>query len=94
VEKGVLREIVGINDEKALTFQVMLLRNDGSRQVEVHETREVNYSIIQEHLQRGGSVFITSKPSQKITLPTFPERKARKKRHAVRMVTAFYFDHV
>jgi hypothetical protein len=94
VEKVVLREIVEVNDEKARTFQVMLLRNDASRQVEIHESREVNYSIIQEHLQRGGSVFITSKPSQKITLPTFPERKACQKRRAVRTVTAFYFDHV
>lgn len=93
MEKGVLREIIEI-DEKALTYQVMLLCNDASRQVEVHETSEVNYSIIQKHLQRGGSVFITSKPSQKITLPKFPEREARQKRCAVRTVTAFYFDHV
>lgn len=88
-----LRELVEIENEKARTFQVMLLRNDASKQVEVHEAREVDFSRIQDHLQRGGSVFITSKPSQKIAPPTLQERRAQRRR-ATRTVTAFYFDHV
>ena len=87
-----MREIVQI--EKPRTFQVMLLCNDESKNVKVHEAREIDYSTIHNHLQRGGSVFITSKPSQKLTLPTFPKNRAHPKRRAVKMVTAFYFNHV
>jgi hypothetical protein len=87
-----LRELVEIKTEKARTFQVMLLGNDASDHVEVHEEREVFLPRIQEHLQRGGSVFITSKPSQKIAIRAIQE-KAQRKRPA-KTVTAFYFDHV
>ena len=88
-----LRESVEIKNDKVRTFQVMLLCNDPSKQVEVHEAREVDFPRIQEHLQRGGSVFITSKPSQKMVLPKLQERKAQRRR-ATRTVTAFYFNHV
>jgi hypothetical protein len=92
--KSVLREIVQIENEKARTFQVMLLCNDASKNVEVHEAKEIDYSTIQNHLQRGGSVFITSKPSQKLALPKFQQTTARQKRRDTRTVTAFYFNHV
>ena len=88
-----LRELVELESEKTRTFQVMLLDNDASNKVEVHEEREVSFSRIQEHLQRGGSVFITSKPSQKVKFLTMP-RKVPQRKRAPRMVTAFYFDHV
>jgi hypothetical protein len=90
--KSVLREIVQIENEKPRMFQVMLLCNDASKNIEVHETKEIDYSTIQNHLQRGGSVFITSKPSQKLL--TFQKTTARQKRRATRIVTAFYFNHV
>ncbi len=86
-----LREIIEMKDEKASTFQVMLLRNDESRQVEVHEEAEVDFSRIQYHLNNGGSVFITSRPSQKIS-PHLQNKPH--KRRAARTVTAFYFNHV
>jgi len=92
--KSVLREIAQIENDKARTFQVMLLCNDASKNVEVHEAKEIDYSTIQTHLQRGGSVFITSKPSQKLTLPTLQQKKARQKRRAMRTITAFCFNHV
>ena len=85
-----MREMVQIENEKARKFQVMLLCNDASKNVEVHEGGEIDYSIIRTHLQRGGSVFITSKPSQKLPLPTFQQKKVRQKRRALRTVTAFY----
>lgn len=88
-----LRELVEIKTEKARTFQVMLLGNDASDHVEVHEEREVFLPRIQEHLQRGGSVFITSKPSQKIAIRAMQE-KGQQRRRAAKTVTAFYFDHV
>jgi len=90
----VLREMAQIENEKARKFQVMLLCNDASKNVEVHEGGEIDYSTIQTHLQRGGSVFITSKPSQKLPLPAFQQKRAREKKRALRTVTAFYFNHV
>jgi hypothetical protein len=92
--RSMLREMVQIENEKARKFQVMLLCNDASKNVEVHEGGEIDYSTIQTHLQRGGSVFITSKPSQKLPIPTFQQKRARQKRRALRTVTAFYFNHV
>ena len=92
--RSVLREMEQIENEKARKFQVMLLCNDASKNVEVHEAKEIDYSTIQTHLQRGGSVFITSKPSQKLPLATFQQKRARQKRRALRTVTAFYFNHV
>ncbi len=92
--RSVLREMVQIENEKARKFQVMLLCNDASKNVEVHEGGEIDYSTIQTHLQRGGSVFITSKPSQKLPLPAFQQKRAREKKRALRTVTAFYFNHV
>jgi hypothetical protein len=85
--------LVEIKSEKTRTFQVLLLDNDASSEVEVHEETEVSFPRIQEHLQRGGSVFITSKRSQKIGLPTTHE-KVPQRRRAAKTVTAFYFDHV
>jgi hypothetical protein len=80
-----------MKEEKTCTFQVMLLRNDKSKAVEVHEETEVDFPRIQEHLQHGDSVFITSKPSQKIAPPL--QNKPHRRR-ATRTLTAFYFNHV
>jgi len=90
--KGVFQKLIETKSEGACTFQVMLLRNDASKDVEVHEEREVDFSRIHDHLQQGGSVFITSKPSQKIVLPSREGRTQR--RRSPRTVTAFYFDHL
>ncbi len=46
-------------------FQVLLLDNDTSLNVQVQEAPNVNYSTVKEHLKNGGSVFITSKKQQK-----------------------------
>jgi hypothetical protein len=86
-----LREMLDNECEKSHKFQVMLLNNDKSDEVEVHETDKVDFIRVLEHLTRGGSVFITSKNSQK--LPLFNLKRAPK-RKAQKTVTAFYFDHV
>jgi len=91
--KDVLRELFDLRNEQNLTFQVMLLRNDSSDQVEIHEEMEVDFPRIQEHLKCGGSVFITSKPSQKIAPPALAKTRTQRRR-ATKIVTAFYFDHV
>lgn len=47
-------------------FQVLLLDNDFNDDVSVTESPEVNFGQVKEHLRNGGSVFITSKETQKI----------------------------
>ncbi|MCW4030421.1 MAG: hypothetical protein NWE92_12340 [Candidatus Bathyarchaeota archaeon] len=51
------------------TFQVLLLDNDESLDVTVQESPHVDFSTVKRHLKNGGSVFITSKNSQKIHYP-------------------------
>ena len=72
----------------------MLLKNDNSQEVEVHEAEKIDFLRVHNHLKHGGSVFITSKCSQKLTIPTFKDVRAQRKRKAARTVTAFYFNHV
>jgi hypothetical protein len=57
-------------NKKAPVFQVLLLDNGDSDDVEVQEAEQVNFFQVKEHLKNGGSVFITSKDSQKIVYPT------------------------
>ncbi len=87
-----LREMLDVECEKSHKFQVMLLDNDQSDEVEIHETDKVDFLRVLEHLTRGGSVFITSKNSQKL-IPAFNTKKAPR-RKTQKTVTAFYFDHV
>jgi len=88
-----LKEMLEVKRASPQVFQVLLLDNDTTQEVEIHENDEVDYLQIQEHLKHGGSVFITSKPSQKITPPR-PKMKALRKKSGLVKVTAFYFDHV
>jgi hypothetical protein len=86
-----LKNFVEIGKEKALVFQVLLLDNDGS-QVEVEEESHVDFLRVQAHLKNGGSVFITSRDSEKLTLPK--QKKARQNSKASGWVTASYFSHL
>jgi hypothetical protein len=54
---------------KTPIFQILLLDNDASDDVEVQESKQVDFLQVKEHLKNGGSVFITSKGSQKIKMP-------------------------
>jgi len=47
-------------------FQVLLLDNGEGESVEVQEGEDVDFGQVKEHLRNGGSVFITSKGSQKM----------------------------
>lgn len=47
-------------------FQVLLLDNGASDYVKVQEAKQVDFCLVNEHLKNGGSVFITSKDSQKL----------------------------
>jgi hypothetical protein len=54
---------------KPSTFQVMLLNNDETQDVEVQESEQVDFFQVKQHLRNGGSVFITSRGSQKLRCP-------------------------
>ena len=72
-----LSETLKIEKDQSNKFQVMLIHND-SQDVEVNDVSQVDYRTIQKHLEKGGSVFITSKGSQKIKTPQ--KRKKSSKR--------------
>jgi hypothetical protein len=64
-----LKKITEAKKEKAKLFQVILLNNDATQGVEVQEAEQVDFLRVQKHLKYGGSVFITSKNSQKLSFP-------------------------
>ena len=86
-----LKGVVEAKKEKVRVFQVLMLSNNASQKVEVQEDEQVDFLRVQEHLQQGGSVFITSKRSQKIALPK--EKKALRDK-CDKKVMFFYFDHL
>ncbi len=85
-----LRETLDMKKKgNSKVFQVLLLNNDRSQEVEVQDTEQVDFFQIEKHLKQGGSVFITSKCSQKIT----PPRKKRNRENCdFRTVSAVYFE--
>ena len=86
-----LKNIAEVKKEKERVFQVLFLDNDGS-QVQVQEAERVDFLRVQKHLKHGGSVFITSKSSQKLTVPK--EKRKHPNTKEPRWVTASYFNHV
>jgi hypothetical protein len=88
-----LKELLEVKKEKSRVFQMLLLNNGTSQEVEVQEAEQVDFLRVQEHLKQGGSVFITSKRSQKIAMHK-EKKKALRNTNGTRKVTAFYFDHV
>jgi hypothetical protein len=87
-----LKKFFAVKKEKTPVFQVMLLDNDASQEVEVQESEQVDFARVQEHLAHGGSVFITSKGSQKIAPPK--EKKAHRNRNGAKRITAFHLNHL
>ena len=53
----------------SLRYQVLLLNNGKSRDVKVQETDLIDFGQVEDYLRHGGSVFITSKRSQKLAPP-------------------------
>ena len=83
----ILKSLATVKKEKERVFQVLLLDNNEGDYVEVQESRNVDFARVEEHLAHGGSVFITSKNSQKIALP-----KAKQRRNRTKNVTTFSFN--
>jgi len=61
-----VRDFILSRKPKPSVFQVLLLDNGESEDVEVLEGEDVNFYQVKEHLKNGGSVFITSRADQKI----------------------------
>ena len=85
-----LKETLEAKKGNPKIFQVLLLNNDKRQEVEVQDTERIDFFRIDEHLKRGGSVFITSKRSQKI--PTSKAKKRTLENSAFRTVTTVYFE--
>lgn len=73
---------------KSSVFQVLLLDNGESDDVEVQESDQVDFCQVKEHLKNGGSVFITSKGSQKLK---YPRTKAQLNYNRCRKAYGFLF---
>ena len=69
-------------------FQVLLLDKDDSEDVEVQEAKQVDFFQVKEHLKNGGSVFITSKGSEKLS---YPKAKAQQNYSRSRRTCGFLF---
>ena len=91
-ETTMLKNIIEGEKKEALVFQVLLLNNDSSDEVEVEVAKHVDFQRVQEHLKQGGSVFITSKKSQKLPLPKL--KNAYRNKDKPRKFMALYFSHV
>lgn len=64
--------------QKQRLFQSLFLSNGRSREVMVLEDAFIDFDEVQKHLDNGGSVFITSKNSQKLRLGDQEECKNRR----------------
>ena len=65
-----LREILKVEKaDRRRKFQILFLCNDASQEVEVHEVKHMDFSTVQERLEHGESVFITSKNQLKSKEP-------------------------
>jgi hypothetical protein len=87
-----LKSLIEVKKGNCGMFQVLLLNNDASQEVEVQEGKYVDFLKVQEHLAHGGSVFITSKCSQKLLLPK--EKKALRNKKKSQKAEALYFNHM
>jgi hypothetical protein len=67
LRRNLLKNLLNTKKNSEPLFQVLLLDNNRSDEVTVHEAKKVDYFAVKEHLNNGGSVFITSKNSQKIS---------------------------
>jgi hypothetical protein len=61
-----MKNLIEVKKGKSQVFQVLLLDNDENKEVEVEEAEHVNFDRVEKHLAHDGSVFITSRRSQKI----------------------------
>ena len=76
---------------KQRVFQTMLLHNNSKQEVEVHEDKKIDFEQLCYHLEKGGSVFITSRNSKKLRTS---KPKGKRNERDRRILATFYFNHV
>jgi hypothetical protein len=88
-------KLVESRPTKQRVFQVMLLHNNARQEVEVQEDREIDFLQLWNHLEKGGSAFITSKNSQKLRIPKQQTQKSQNENDSeIRTITTYYFNHI
>ena len=77
------------------------MSNDKGEKVEVLEDERIDFAKVQKHLEGGGSIFITSKKSQKLRMKLPSRAKIAKKAKKLRLrkkntktITGYYVDHL
>jgi hypothetical protein len=75
-----LKEPFQVKRQKQRLFQSVFLSNSKSQEVMVVENDFVDFGEILKHLENGGSIFITSKPNQKLLFGEQDECKSRRPR--------------
>jgi hypothetical protein len=73
-----LKELCHDKRQKQRLFQSLFLSNGKSKDVMVLEDEYIDFEEVQKHLDNGGSVFITSKNSQKLRFGDQGECKSRR----------------
>jgi hypothetical protein len=71
---------------------VLLLNNGKSQDVKVQETDLIDFSKVEDYLRHGGSVFITSKRSQKLAPPK--ENRIQPNKNDDEKNAIWFFDHI
>jgi len=87
--KGMLSKILRPIRVKEQCYEVLFLQNGANEDVEVHQVKHVDFLTVKERLERGESVFITSKSAQKLVPTT---KKVKHRSVETKMVTAFHFE--
>lgn len=88
---NVMEEEFEIEGDKSELFQVLLLHEEDL--VEVKEAKNVDFLEVRDHLLMGGSVFITSKASQKLRIPKKADFTNRNT-NEIKTIATFFIDHI
>ncbi|MCW4055120.1 MAG: hypothetical protein NWE84_09445 [Candidatus Bathyarchaeota archaeon] len=86
-----MEEEIEIDGDKSELFQVLLLHDDDF--VEVKEARKIDFIEVRNHLLIGGSVFITSKTSQKLRVPKRADYTYRNT-NEIKTIATFFIDQI
>ena len=85
-----MSEMLDNKKVRTRNYEILFLRNDAADDVEVHEVKCVDFVTVKERLERGESVFITSKNAQKLV--NFKRDKPKSLK--TKLVTAFHIEPV
>ncbi len=88
---NLMEEEFEIEVDKSELFQVLLLHEEDL--VEVKEAKEVDFLEVRDHLLMGGSVFITSRASQKLRIPKKADF-ANRNTNEIKTIATFFIDQI